>query len=152
MPAPTAKTSQRGSSSRRWRASASTEKRRGRPRPNVPVNRHGGAGGGDGAAGASAGVAASARGGGPAGGVGTLADLNQNEAAQGADELSTQAQKIWRAYDPAKASDADVKKAVEGIEGVIARAGVPVQVRLSALTKEDLALVGITRDPGTAQG
>jgi hypothetical protein len=83
---------------------------------------------------------------------GTLADLNQNEAAQGADELTTQALQIWRTYDATKATDADVKKAVENIEAIVARNGMPLQVRLGSLTKEDLALVGINRDPATAQG
>jgi hypothetical protein len=83
---------------------------------------------------------------------GTLADLNQDTAAQGGDEVTTQALALWRNFDASKATDADVKKAIAGIEGVVQRAGVPLQVRIGNLTKDDLALVGIDRDPSTAQG
>ncbi len=84
---------------------------------------------------------------------GTLADLNQNEATQGADELTSQARAIWRVYDAQKSTDDDVKKAIAGIEGIVQRAGVPTQVRLDSLTKDDLALVGRgDKDPSTAQG
>ncbi len=83
---------------------------------------------------------------------GTLADLNEDTAAQGADELTTQALSLWRAFDPMKASDADVKKAIADIQGIVARNGVPLQVRLGPLNKDDEAIVGVTGDPSKAQG
>jgi len=83
---------------------------------------------------------------------GTLADLNEDKAVQGADELTTQALGLWRNFDPMKASDLDVKKAIADIEGIVARNPPPLQVRLGPLSKDDLALVGIDKDPSTAQG
>jgi hypothetical protein len=85
---------------------------------------------------------------------GTLDDLSQDEAVEGADELTSQARTLWAVYDHAKYSNGDVKKAVAGLEGVVGRAGsLPVQVKLDALTKQDLALVGMgDKDPNAAQG
>ncbi|HEY8077117.1 MAG TPA: hypothetical protein VIF62_23485 [Labilithrix sp.] len=84
---------------------------------------------------------------------GTLADLNEDTAAQGADELTTQALSLWRTFDPMKATDADVKKAIADIQGIVARNPPPLQVRLGPIDKDDQAIVGITdKDPSTAQG
>lgn len=81
---------------------------------------------------------------------GTLDDLSQDEAAAGSSETSAQAIALWKSYD---ASDDEIKKAVAGIEGVIAGAGPrPVQATIDDLTKEQLGIPTITRDPAAAQG
>lgn len=84
---------------------------------------------------------------------GTLDDLNSDQATQGGDELTSQARAIWSVYD-AKKTDDDVKKAIAGIEGVVARAGsLPVTVKIGQLAPEDLAAVGLQgKDPTHAQG
>lgn len=87
---------------------------------------------------------------------GTLDDLNADQAVQGGDELTVQAKKLWNVYDGARpnSSDADVKKAIADIEGVVARAGsLPLTVKINQLAPEDLAVVGMqTKDPAHAQG
>ena len=81
---------------------------------------------------------------------GTLDDLSQDEAAAGTTETATQALKLWKACPQ---SDDEVKKAVADIAGVIERAGTrPVQVTIDDLTKADLGLPAITRDPSVGQG
>mgnify|MGYP007019849034 CR=1 FL=1 len=81
---------------------------------------------------------------------GTLDDLSQDEAATGSSETSAQAIALWTSYE---ASDDEIKKAVAGMEGVVAGAGPrPVQATIDDLTKEQLGIPTITRDPAAAQG
>lgn len=81
---------------------------------------------------------------------GTLDDLSLDEAVAGTTETSTQALKLWKAYDK---PDDDVKKAAADIAGVVERAGNrPVQVTIDDLTKADVGIPSITRDPTTGQG
>lgn len=81
---------------------------------------------------------------------GTLDDLSQDEAAAGSSETSAQAIALWRSYD---ASDDEIKKAVANIERVIAAAGPrPVQATIDDITKDQLGIPTITRDPANAQG
>lgn len=82
---------------------------------------------------------------------GTLDSLSKEEAAAGGEEATLQARALWKFYD--KGSDDTVKRAIDGVDGVIERLGeLPVQVTIGDLTKEDLELVGKTADPGVAQG
>jgi hypothetical protein len=81
---------------------------------------------------------------------GTLDDLSQDEAAEGTSETSTQALQLWKAWS---ATDDEVKKAVTDIAGVVERAGGrPVQVTIDDLSKDDLGIPTISRDPTLAQG
>ncbi|MBX3225505.1 MAG: hypothetical protein KF795_33675 [Labilithrix sp.] len=81
---------------------------------------------------------------------GTLDDLSQDKASSGTSETSTQSLALWKAYDK---PDDDVKKAVAEIAGVVERAGGrPVQVTIDDLTKDDLGVPSITRDPTACQG
>jgi hypothetical protein len=84
---------------------------------------------------------------------GTLDDLSQDQATQGGDELTVQARKLWDVYDVTKYTDADVRKAIADVEGVVARNGSSLQVKINGLTKDDLALIGKgDNDPANAQG
>ncbi len=81
---------------------------------------------------------------------GTLDDLSRDEAAAGTTETSTQALKLWTAYDK---PDDELKEAVADIAGVVQRAGArPVQVTIDHLTKDKLGIPSITRDPAAGQG
>lgn len=88
---------------------------------------------------------------------GTLDSLSQDVAAEGSPEVTQQARALWKFYE--KGSDATIKSAISGsgandaIDDVIKRVGdLPIQVKISNLTKEDLDLVGKTNDPTAPQG
>lgn len=84
---------------------------------------------------------------------GTLDDISSDVAAQGTDETTKQALSLWRAFDP-KATDADVKKSLLDIDGIVTRAGgIPVQVTIGDLEKSDLELIGFgAKDAAKPQG
>ena len=87
----------------------------------------------------------------PACDFGTLDSLSDEEAQEGTEESTLQARALWKFYE--KGSDDTVKRAIDDVDGVIARAGeLPIQVKVGDLTKEDLDLVGKTTDPAAPQG
>lgn len=82
---------------------------------------------------------------------GTLDDLSTDTAIDAPSEMTVAARSFWTAY--AKASGADVKKEMAGIEGVIQRTStVPMQVKIGDLTKAETDLVLPGKDPTPAQG
>jgi len=86
----------------------------------------------------------------PACDFGTLDDFSSEEAVEGSEETTLQARAVWRFYPR---PDDDVRRAIDDIDGVVTRVGAyPVQVKIGDLTKDDLALVGKTTDPGPPQG
>jgi hypothetical protein len=82
---------------------------------------------------------------------GTLDSLSEEEAVDGTEEATLQARALWKFYE--QGSDDTVRRAIDDIDGVIARSGeLPVQVRIGDLTKADIDLVGQTGDPAAPQG
>jgi hypothetical protein len=82
---------------------------------------------------------------------GTLDSLSEEEAVEGSPEVTEQSRALWKFYE--KGSDDTVKRAIDDVPGVIDRVGpLPIQVKIGDLTRDDLALVGQTRDPATPQG
>ena len=83
---------------------------------------------------------------------GTLDSLSDEEAEEGTEEATLQSRAIWKFYEAG--SDDTVKRAIEDVEGVIARAGtLPIMVKIGDLTRPDLDLVGKQAfDPDAPQG
>ena len=83
--------------------------------------------------------------------LGTLDSFSEEQAAEGTEEATLQSRALWKFYE--KGSDDTVKRAIDDVQGVVARAGeLPLQVKIGDLTNEDLALIGKTADPAAPQG
>jgi hypothetical protein len=83
--------------------------------------------------------------------LGTLDSFSEEQAVEGTEEATLQSRALWKFYE--KGSDDTVKRAIDDVQGVVARAGaLPLQVKIGDLTADDLALIGKTADPAAPQG